>query len=244
MISFIIPIYNAEAYLALCIESIQTQRGDVLLEIILIDDQSTDSSLSIAQRYAKADERITVLTQPHAGQSAARNLGLKHAKGEYIAFVDADDKLSADWCTQHLNAIQGVDYVQSGYQRVSSDGTPLPNSKESKGRIPKHTYQFTSPCMRLYTRSVLQDMHFEEGIIYEDILFSAQLWIKIAQCKRINYTGYLYTLNPNSTTAQVNKKAQDIILHHLRQLMKGQSLKNKLIILLTIIRLTLHFARL
>lgn len=229
MISFIIPIYNAEGYLAQCIESIQTQRGDFLLEIILIDDQSTDSSLSIAQRYAQADERITVLTQPHAGQSAARNLGLRYAKGEYIAFVDADDYLAPDWCQQHIEAIQGVDYVQSGY------------TKENKTVIAKHAYQFTSACLRLYRREALQGLSFPEGMIYEDVLFSAQLWCTNATCRQIPYAGYYYTTNPNSTTSKRHKEAEQRIMRELRLLLKGQTCRNKLIVTFTILRLKIHF---
>lgn len=229
MISFIIPIYNAEGYLAQCIESIQTQRGDFLLEIILIDDQSTDSSLSIAQRYAQADERITVLTQPHAGQSAARNLGLRHAKGEYIAFVDADDYLAPGWCQQHIEAIQGVDYVQSGY------------TKEGRAVIAKHAYQFTSACLRLYRREALQGLSFPEGMIYEDVLFSAQLWCTNATCRQIPYAGYYYTTNPTSTTSKRHKEAEQRIMHELRQLREGQTCRNKLIVTFTILRLKIHF---
>ena len=69
MISFIIPTYNAEQYLAQCLESIIAQHGAYSLEIILIDDESTDNSLAIAQAYAGKDSRVIVLTQPHAGQS-------------------------------------------------------------------------------------------------------------------------------------------------------------------------------
>ena len=92
MISFIVPIYNASHYLHACIESLlgQTERD---LQIILVDDGSTDDSLSIAQSFAEQDPRITAIPQPHTGQSAARNYGLTHAKGEYIAFLDADDAL-------------------------------------------------------------------------------------------------------------------------------------------------------
>ena len=79
MISIIVPIYNAEAYLKACVESL-CQQGDV--QIVLVDDGSTDGSLGIAQDFAKQDKRIIVLTQPHAGQSAARNRGLAQATGE------------------------------------------------------------------------------------------------------------------------------------------------------------------
>lgn len=229
MISFIIPIYNAEGYLAQCIESIFAQRGAYSYEIILIDDESTDSSLAIAQAYAGKDSRVVVLTQPHAGQSAARNLGLHYAKGEFIAFVDADDKLSADWCTQHLNAIQGVDYVQSGY------------TKEGKTVIAKHAYQFTSACLRLYKREALHGLSFPEGMIYEDVLFSVQLWCSNATCRQIPYAGYYYTTNPASTTSKRNKEAEQRIMHELRMLLKGQTCRNKAIILFTILRLKIHF---
>ena len=229
MISFIIPIYNAEQYLAQCIESIFAQRETHEYEIILIDDESTDNSLAIAQAYAGKDSRVIVLTQAHAGQSAARNLGLHHAKGEYIAFVDADDYLAPDWCQQHMDAIQGVDYVQSGY------------TKEGRTVIAKHAYQFTSACLRLYKREALHGLSFPEGMIYEDVLFSVQLWCTNATCRQIPYAGYYYTTNPASTTSKRNKEAEQRIMHELRLLLKGQTCRNKAIILFTILRLKIHF---
>lgn len=229
MISFIIPIYNAEDYLAQCIESIFAQRGTYSYEIILIDDESTDNSLAIAQAYAGKDSRVIVLTQPHAGQSAARNLGLRHAKGEYIAFVDADDYLAPDWCEQHMEAIEGVDYVQSGY------------TKEGRTIIAKHAYQFTSACLRLYKREALYGLSFPEGMIYEDVLFSVQLWCTNATCRQIPYAGYYYTTNPASTTSKRDKKAEQRIMHELHLLLKGQTCRNKAIILFTILRLKIHF---
>lgn len=229
MISFIIPIYNAEGYLAQCIESIFAQRGTYSYEIILIDDESTDNSLAIAQAYAGKDSRVVVLTHPHAGQSAARNLGLHYAKGEFIAFVDADDYLAPDWCQQHMNAIQGVDYVQSGY------------TKEGRTVIAKYAYQFTSACLRLYKREALHGLSFPEGMIYEDVLFSVKLWCTNATCRQIPYAGYYYTTNPASTTSKRNKEAEQRIMHELRLLLKGQTCRNKAIILFTILRLKIHF---
>ena len=142
MISIIIPTYNAEAYLAACLDSLLRQTVQDL-QIILVDDGCTDNSLATAQAYAAKDSRIEVYLQAHAGQSAARNNGLKHATGEFIAFVDADDTIAPDWCEQHLAAIEGVAYVQSGYER------------NGKRFLPKHRYQFTSPCMRLYRKETI-----------------------------------------------------------------------------------------
>lgn len=240
MISFIIPIYNAEAYLAQCIESILSQSGEHLLEVILIDDASTDASLSIAQAYSEKDSRITLLSQPHAGQSAARNLGLRNAKGQYIAFVDADDYISDDWCTQHMSAIQGVDYVQSGYYRERwIDGV-----KKETFVLPKHRYQFTATWARLYKREAIQSIAFTEGMIYEDVLYSVDLWTSGARCKQIDYAGYHYTSNPNSTTAHKHSQARHVVLRCLRERLKVCTIKHKAILLFTIIRLQLHFARL
>lgn len=166
MISIIVPVYNAALFLTDCVDSLLGQITTEPLEIILIDDGSSDNSAAIAQAYAKKHaedplRKVVLLTQQHSGQSIARNLGMQKATGEYIAFVDADDRLAPDWCARHLNAIKQVDYVQSGYRRTSEGQT---NTGWHVGirRFPKHQYSYTSPCMRLYRRSALRDIRFEE----------------------------------------------------------------------------------
>lgn len=231
MISFIIPIYNAEPYLVRCIQSVLKQTTSEPLQVILVDDGSTDNSLAIAQEAAREEKRIVVLRQPHAGQSAARNLGLKYAKGEYIAFVDADDAIEQDWCEKHIAAIKGVDYVQSGYTRNGVQKTP------------SSIHQFTSPCMRLYRREAIAQMRFPEGMIYEDVLWSVDLWLSGATCRIIRYDGYHYTANPESTTAHSHPEAQKRVLQALRAKRKGASMRGKFIIAYTICRLKLHFIR-
>lgn len=230
MISFIIPIFNAEKYLSACITSLvcQTEKD---LQIILLDDGSTDRSLAIAQEWAAKDARLEVYHQPNAGQSAARNWGLKHAKGEYVAFVDADDAISQDWCEKHIAAIKGVDYVQSGYTRNGVQKTP------------SSVHQFTSPCMRLYRREAIAQLRFPEGMIYEDVLWSVDLWLSKASCRVIRYNGYHYTANPESTTAHSHPEAQKRLLQALRAKRKGASMRGKFIIAYTICRLKLHFIR-
>ena len=227
MISIIVPIFNAEHYLKACVESLLMQTyADI--EIALVDDSSTDGSLAIAQAFAKQDQRVVVLQQPHAGQSVARNLGIKKTQGEYIAFVDADDRLEADWCERHMAAIDGVDYVQSGYTRT-------------KAKTPCHRYQFTSPCMRLYRREAIAGLSFAPGFIYEDVLFSADLWLTNARCRRIDYAGYIYTANPTSTTSVPHPEARKAVIRTLREKAKGASLKGKIILWYTIIRLQIYF---
>lgn len=98
LVSIIIPVYNAKIYLKKCLNSLinQTYRN---IEILLIDDGSSDESLSVCQRYAEIDSRVKVVHKKNGGVSSARNLGLKHVSGKYVCFVDADD-----WMTQ--NAIE------------------------------------------------------------------------------------------------------------------------------------------
>lgn len=228
MISFIVPVYNAEQYLKACIESLlhQTEQD---IELVLVDDGSTDNSLNVIASFQ--DPRIKLFQQAHAGQSAARNLGLKHAKGEYVAFVDADDAIAQDWCEKHITAIKGVDYVQSGYTRNGVQKTP------------SSIHQFTSPCMRLYRREAIAQLRFPEGMIYEDVLWSVDLWLSGAACRMIHYTGYLYTVNPDSTTSQRRPEAEKRVMSALRHRLHSAPWGKKWIVLYTLIRLQIHFIK-
>ncbi len=222
MISIIVPIYNAAHYLNACMDSLLSQT-EKELQIILVDDGSTDESLSLAKTYKDRDPRVECYSQPHAGQSAARNEGMRHAKGEYIAFVDADDSLAPEWCAQYLKAIEGVDYVQ--------------------GEAPRNRFTYTVVWGRLYRREAIQNLHFEEGMIYEDVLWSVDLWLSGATCRMIDYCGYHYTANPHSTTSQRHPEAEKRVFDELDKRLPGASLKGKMIILYTIIRLKLHFIK-
>src|SRR5574344_49484 len=110
-VSFIIPIFNTEKYLKQCLNSIISQTlSDI--EIICINDGSTDNSLCILENFAKKDKRIKVINQKNKGQSAARNKGITLAKGEYIAFVDSDD-----WAQP--------DMLEKMYNRATQDDTDV-----------------------------------------------------------------------------------------------------------------------
>lgn len=95
MISVIVPVYNSEQYLDRCLKSLLKQTYTDF-EVLLINDQSTDNSLSIAQKYAKEDNRIDIFDVQHIGFPNAKNLGLNFAKGEYVAFLDSDDFVRED----------------------------------------------------------------------------------------------------------------------------------------------------
>lgn len=237
-ISVIVPVYNTASYLSRCIESLVNQTYSDL-QIILIDDGSTDSSGKIAYEWQAKDPRIEVYHQTNKGQSAARNVGLQHARGEYIAFVDSDDYIDSNYFSTMLQAADdAIDCVQTGYRRVKQDGEHI------KAYHPKHFYQYTSPCMRLYRRAFIDQHHlrFPEGMIYEDVVFSIDLWLAHPMYKMIPYCGYNYTLNTTSTTSRKRPEAENELYRQLKQRWQtATSIGDRLLIIYTILRLKIHF---
>ena len=101
MISIIIPIFNAESYLEECLSSI-LQQSYVYYEVICVNDGSSDKSPEICQKYVDIDDRFKLFNKENSGVSAARNVGLAHAQGDYICFVDADDKIHRNYLKQYI----------------------------------------------------------------------------------------------------------------------------------------------
>ena len=122
LISIIVPVYNVEQYLDRCVKSLlqQTYKN---LEIILVDDGSPDRCGQMCDNYAKLDSRVLVIHKENGGLSDARNAGLSHAHGEYIAFVDSDDYIEADMISELYNAChnQDADIVVCGRRHQLSD---------------------------------------------------------------------------------------------------------------------------
>lgn len=127
MISIIVPVYNVEAYLPQCLDSLINQTYQDL-EIICVNDGSTDGSLEILQQYAARDKRIKLVTRENRGISASRNEALENASGEYVMFVDSDDWISEQTCEKALDAIHAndCDLVLWSYIREFNDKS-LPN---------------------------------------------------------------------------------------------------------------------
>ena len=217
-----------------CLTSLieQTEKD---LQIILVDDGSTDQSLSIAMGYAAKDNRIEVLRQAHSGQSAARNNGLRKAKGEYISFVDADDYIDTDLLRKAAEVIKDADVVQYGFSKVDTSGKILYRKKA------KSFYSFTSMCMRLIRRSFIEsnELRFVEGQVYEDVIFSWDMWQANPKYVLLPDTGYFYTLNPQSTTSRQHNTHNLFI--QLKQHKHSKTLKANIIYLFTVFKLKLHF---
>ena len=128
LISVIVPVYNIIPYLPRCVESLRTQTYENL-EILLIDDGSTDETPALCDRLAAEDERICVFHKKNGGPSSARNFGLQQAGGEYVGFVDSDDYVDADMYERLYGAIEktGMPVAQVGRDEIDKDGNILPN---------------------------------------------------------------------------------------------------------------------
>lgn len=217
-ISVIVPIYNREKYLDRCIQSIinQTYRD---LEIILVNDGSTDSSGDICENYKKTDDRIRVIHQKNSGPSVTRNSGLKIASGDYISFIDSDDyidKTAYETLTKYLND-QKIDVLNFGYycvnelnghcQEVPTKGIPH-NVIISKSDIReyiktanKNTFLWFS-CRNLFRRELLESnsIYFVDKILSEDSIFNMQAMLSADKILAVDEAFYYYVQTAGSLT--------------------------------------------
>lgn len=237
LISVIIPVYNAELYLDRCLHSVQRQQHKQL-EIIIINDGSTDRSADIIRKHALADQRIKVYTnRQNIGTGSARNLGMHYSTANYFTFLDADDFIDNDYISTLYNEMQdsGADIIQCGYRRVTDKG------KIISTKLPLHFYQFTSACMRLYRKEAIMGIAFPNSIYYEDIAFSLDIWLRHPDYQLLAYRGYNYTLNQQSKTSKIKPENKQEILQLLNSRTIYATWTEKLLIYFTILRLKLHF---
>ena len=182
-ISIIVPIYNVEAYIGNCIDSIlnQTFRD---FELILVNDGSTDKSLDICKDYKDIDNRICIIDKKNGGVSSARNAGLQIAKGEYIGFVDSDDYIHTQMYEILYNEIvkNDADISMCQFKRVFefnkkelsdkivlSKEVQLLNSKETVFKLGRNnSVKYVVLWNKLYKKNLFDNINFKEGIIHED----------------------------------------------------------------------------
>ena len=236
LVSIIIPVYNVEKYLERCLESIihQTYRH---LEIILIDDGSSDNSGKICDEYANKDERIKAIHQKNGGASAARNTGVAAATGDYIAFIDADDYITEDYIDYLYNLIieNNADISSCGYEQVS--GQPVAKSSASNIKV-LSGYDAAMDFIRgkllnvvmlkLIKADIAKRVIFPNGHINEDV--STGYLYFYYSCKAVisDVKKYGYFSNPNgvTNTNHIKGKRKDDYIYNLK--IRGEFLeKNK-----------------
>lgn len=208
LISVIVPIYNVERYLAACLDSIVSQDYKNL-EIILINDGSSDFSFNIAEKYAEKEDRITVYTYENAGLSEARNRGLSVATGKYITFVDSDDMLLPKALTMMMRVsretgadivegktIKGKTHGEIKYKNFYKTSTFSPLEAIEDVLYQKHL--LPSMCGKLFKKDLFDDLTFEKGILYEDLDFFYRIFEKASLIALTEFPVYFYRINEDS----------------------------------------------
>lgn len=229
-LSVIIPVYNVEKYVGKCIESLinQTLKD---IEIICVDDCSTDDSLSIVEKYAKKDKRIKIIKhKKNSGRSVTRNTGIKNVSSQYIMFCDSDDFYDKTMCNEMYNAIEksGADIAVCGMNIIYEADKNLKQSDDEYYKIKyKGTQLVTydlinncdvSVCNKIFKRSIINyhDLKFPDGLNYEDAyyFFVYMLWAEKATF--VNKKLYNYIRHAGSIMNQTFKKCDTSAIDHLK----------------------------
>lgn len=237
LISIIVPIYNSEAKLSRCIDSLLAQ-DYTKIEVVLVNDGSSDSSLSIAVNYSRKDSRIKVFNQKNSGVSSARNLGLSEATGDFICFVDSDDYVEPNYVSNFIIGLDSdVDLVFQGLNEIHLDNS-------IRKIIPEQAYytyndilngisdinrhkMFGYVCNKLYKASIIKchNLKFREDIsLSEDRIFALRYLHYVNNMQVIGSSAYNYELQETGLTLRHRtfedlKKAADVNLQEALSLL-------------------------
>ncbi len=223
IVSIVVPVYNVEKYLRQCIDSLiaQTYKD---MEIILVDDGSTDGSGKICDEYAEKNEFIRAIHKENAGLGLARNSGIEKAKGDYVSFVDSDDYLKPDALEMLVKAMDeaGADTCIGGYTRVRNNGEVIFESAPEKksyaaaeffprlmGSLPDKKDSFRpSVWNALYSMEIIRNNNIrfpsEREYIAEDMVFDIDYYRYSNTIAIVNSPGYCYRVTPGSLTMKYN----------------------------------------
>lgn len=221
MISIIIPVFNAEAYLYRCLKSIQEQTNKNF-EVIIIDDGSTDQSINICQEFTEKDNRFKVYQKENGGVSSARNMGLNHAIGDFIFFADADDWISPDFLNM-TEEEQKYDIIQKSYAKEYSHrpakyySIHKAWSTHKKEEILRFFVSKRTSALwdKIISRRLIHNLFFNENIhIGEDFIFFISL-IQIAQNYILSPIGcYHYNIHQGSSIQKIKTVPSKSITHY------------------------------
>lgn len=241
-LSIIIPVYNVEKYVRRCIESV-IKIANQNIEIILINDGSTDNSQAICEEYLRQDNRIKLINQDNGGLSYSRNKGIELAEGEYIAFIDSDDWIDSQSFTELFNKIKedNLDIIYGEYSLV--------NSYNIERVCKKHTYEVcngiellelnihndSAPVevvTNIYKKSFLDkySIRFVKRLLHEDTLFSLMCYLYAERVKCLPINFYNYFIRDNSIMRTISFKnylCQLYISERLHILKTNNNIKSK-----------------
>lgn len=211
--TIIIPVYNTERYLEKCLMSVKQQKTNYAIQVIIINDGSTDRS---KEQLSTLDSKVDwkIIHQSNCGLSAARNVGLDLAQGRYLMFLDSDDQISLDAVEKLVSAAyqNDADLVVGGLRSVLDDGKTVIDEKlysfekiEPLGKVPGFA------CGKLYSRKLFAHLRFPVGYWFEDSIMAQIVWPMVKCAYTIPDVVYYYTYNPNSLVNQAERypKAMD-----------------------------------
>ena len=232
LISIIVPVFNGAPYLSRCIESILRQTY-TNLQILIIDDGSEDGSLAIAKKYEEKDERIQVIHQENQGVSAARNLGIQNARGEYLLFIDGDDYIDANMIeTLHEDITQdaGVQVAICNYRCDRTDDAECGEQKEildweeAVSRLFfRNSYQGFL-CNKMFKAEIIRKHHLclnPQIAICEDLLFCFTYFMYVEKAVYNSRVLYFYTdTGTGATRSDRFKKKRYMMLDSFEEIEK------------------------
>ncbi len=218
-LSIIVPVYNVAPYLRRCAASLLSQKG-VQLELILVDDGSTDESGTLCDQIAEEDGRVRVIHKSNEGLSSARNAGLELAGGTYVTFVDSDDWVEPDCYESALRLMKqhGVDLLCGGRYDVDADTgektvglcpteTEMISGEEMAGRIFLWDHCDSSACDKVFHRRLFACLRFPEGVICEDVPVTYRAALASGRVLLWNQPYYCYFHRKGSiSTAPISEK--------------------------------------
>ena len=231
-ISVIVPVYNVEAYLPQCMESLLSQSYQAL-EIILIDDGSTDGSGALCDWYGAQDRRIRVIHKENGGAASAKNAGLRVATGEYLSFVDSDDYLEPEAYSFLVEQLEtsGADVVQAGYRDVFADHavdrilSAQMCEYKAQDYLVRLTGDWTCALLwdKLYRRWIFDGIFFEEGNVIDDEFFTYQGIMNAQRVVFVPHIVYNYRQRKSSVTARPEFRERTVLdkLNYLQKRFKN-----------------------
>lgn len=211
LISVIIPVYNVEKYLEECLRSVIAQTYSHL-EIILVNDGSTDSSPEICDAYAQKDSRVQVIHKKNGGLSDARNEGIQISNGSFITFIDSDDIVIPDFIEKMLGAALAIkaEVVECNFQKFYDEDLSFSIKNEGEKSEPR---SFSTElalkllledrlrqmaCAKIFDKKIIEGIFFEKGKIHEDEFWMYQIFGKALKVVKIEEILYLYRQQPES----------------------------------------------
>ncbi len=226
LVSIIVPVYNVEKYVGKCLDSILNQTYENI-EVLMVNDGSTDNSVKICKEYEKKDKRFKLYRKKNGGLSDARNYGLDRIIGDYVCFVDSDDFIHPDFIKILLDSLEGKYSIASCRYATFSKISDLKKNcsrktktiiENSRKYLEKTYYQqdktlySVSVWNKIFETNIFKNARFKKGILYEDFAIIDQLILQKDNIVLINNALYYYRKNQSGITkSSYNKKTEDMI---------------------------------